>query len=693
LVSGTDIKFRKSNNSGLGESMSGNNIVTATENNYFDDVSASEQVGGHTEYRCMYVIDGHASEDIKNAEIWMSSDNPNSAFSTIKWAIDPIAQHPLYPFTYSIHCNGIDGRILFDDDATLWSQALTKYTFTFWIFPTKAGDGNDRLVLGHGGASNGSFRVFIDLTSSVRIRHQIKDGSGTTFTAYSDSLELNKWNFICCRYDSTAGSQNLRIFVNNVQGAGTANVTATLNIADNLRIGDTTNDYEGYVKDFRWFTNKSLSTAQIDDIYTGDEDAVGADAWYKMHESAGPIIDTITGTKDATLNAGCEPRSSQEIPNNTTSPVGITWLGASNGPVTNEPNLGRLKANGTVQCPVWIQWIVNDTEQDADNDFCVFVVQGEITTAGTPSDPTGGGDDPTPSPIGADFTFAVCGDWGAEDATDEVVDLIVKNSPKPKICIGVGDNAYDSGSDAVKDWIDKMKPIDDHQGSTIRFETAFGNHDNAESEDAANESAIKNHFGYSKTFYSFNYENVHFLCLDNTEETSFSSGSEQYNFAKTDLENARKDGDIDWIIVYAHKPMFGGDSQHSYNDGNFNQAYFPLFDTYKVDLMCFGHNHHMSQSKQVKYNSNDAESPTIVDSATPYVGGVGRIHIVSGRGGHDAEDPYEVDSFSQTEWKNDSDLGALFCSITNSAGNTTLTGIFKDTDGGAIRTFVITRTT
>lgn len=693
MVSEKDVSWWKSNNSGRGESKSGTKIVTDTDNNYFDLVTASEQVGGHTEYRAVYITDSHATEKMTECKLWMSSDNRSTAFSHVEWGIDPVSVHPLYPFTYSPYMDGVDEYIELGNQAGLWSQALTKFSFTIWIFPTAAGDGTDRYVFHHGATSNHGKRLAVDSSDPTKIRFFIKDSLGTIMTAFSTGLNLNQWNFIACVYDSTLGSDNLKIYVNNVLGSQTANLTETINLSATAQISRDVNPFKGYTKDFRWFNGKALTTDQIDDIYTGESDAVGANYWLKMTDAwtNTDVDDSISGTLTGTFQNGTEGRDIQEIPSSTTSPVGMTWLGVTSGPIPGSPNIGTLTPVDDRQCPFWVKWIVEDGEEDAAADFCTFVLDGKIPSSGTespgedPDDPS-----PTPEPVASDFTFAACGDWGTESMTGKVVALIKDNSPKPALVCGLGDNAYGTGGD-VDDFFDYIDPIDGKNG--IVFKTAFGNHDNAESESSDNETKMKNHFGLSKTYYTFDMQNVRFIVIDNTTETSFSKGSSQYNDVANWLKTGREKTNIDWIVVFAHKPMFGGNSKHDYNDDNFNQAMWPLFDQYKVDLMLFGHNHHMAQSKQVVYNSNSPTSPTIKDSSTPYTGGVGRIHCVVGTGGHDASDLYEVSSFSQTEWDNDTDHGALFVTITNSAGTTTLTGRFKSIDKSTLRTFVITRTT
>ena len=61
----------------------------------------------------------------------------------------------------------------------------------------------------------------------------------------------------------------------------------------------------------------------------------------------------------------------------------------------------------------------------------------------------------------------------------------------------------------------------------------IGNHDDTSSSLL---NQYMNHFGLSKQFYSFDYQNVHFVVMS-TELTS-SAGSEQYNFVNNDLLKA-----------------------------------------------------------------------------------------------------------------------------------------------------------
>jgi hypothetical protein len=51
------------------------------------------------------------------------------------------------------------------------------------------------------------------------------------------------------------------------------------------------------------------------------------------------------------------------------------------------------------------------------------------------------------------------------------------------------------------------------------------------------------YFGLEKQYYSFNEKNIHFLAL--STETDFDDESEQYEFAKQDLEKYSKDPFLD----------------------------------------------------------------------------------------------------------------------------------------------------
>ena len=90
-----------------------------------------------------------------------------------------------------------------------------------------------------------------------------------------------------------------------------------------------------------------------------------------------------------------------------------------------------------------------------------------------------------------------------------------------------------------------MDPIDENMKITI------GNYD------VLNIKLLKqymDHFGLTKQYYSFDYNNIHFVAM--STKVSYLPGSEQYKFVANDLEQAAKNNNIKWIIVYHHKPQY-----------------------------------------------------------------------------------------------------------------------------------------
>ena len=194
----------------------------------------------------------------------------------------------------------------------------------------------------------------------------------------------------------------------------------------------------------------------------------------------------------------------------------------------------------------------------------------------------------------------------------------------------------------------------------------------------------------NKTWFSFDVENVHFLVMDS--ESSFSTSSDQYAFIQSDLAAMANNPLIQWCIACDHRPWFGASSKHPYNEGSIVQRFHPLFDQYKVDLILVGHNHNMQFTYPVTYNSGSPTSPTVADNtAGPYTRGVGRIHILSGAGGHDSGSAlYSLGSQpSFQQYQNDENNG--ICEIELSNNNQTMTVRLINEDGDELYSVVINR--
>ncbi len=228
-----------------------------------------------------------------------------------------------------------------------------------------------------------------------------------------------------------------------------------------------------------------------------------------------------------------------------------------------------------------------------------------------------------------DFNFAAVGDWGCGiNARNTLNNILDKN---PELVIALGDYSYTTLADC---WLNIINPIDD------KMKIAIGNHEHIIYAQTYGNSSYKSpyllnqymrHFGLTKQYYSFNYQNVHFIAM--STEVPFHIGSEQYNFIKSDLAAASTNSSINWIIVYFHNPMYSSPNRVIPNNIS-REIYHPLFDEYGVDLILQGHNHNYQRSYPLKYNSVNSSNPVITTAEkSKYNDPIGAIFVIVGTGG------------------------------------------------------------
>jgi len=272
---------------------------------------------------------------------------------------------------------------------------------------------------------------------------------------------------------------------------------------------------------------------------------------------------------------------------------------------------------------------------------------------------------PTP-----DFNFVVVGDWGCTDDTTDTVNNIANKNPE--LVLGLGDYSYEDSEDC---WFGIVQPIDSIMNVSI------GNHDVEKLEKL---EAIMNHFGLTQQYYSFNYKNIHFLAL--STEIPFDVNSAQYIFVNNDLSKAASNPNIDWIIVYYHRPMYTLPTKHPALS-TLRSIYHPLFEKYGVDLVIQGHNHNYQRTYPIKFNSVNPENPiqTSTNTTTYINQNGGQIFAIVGTGG---EDIYPFEDQKDTEKENNyyakdyEGFGILDVDITNNGK--TLTGKFYPNNNGTI---------
>ncbi|MGN6679017.1 MAG: hypothetical protein ACTHKL_14735, partial [Streptosporangiaceae bacterium] len=120
------------------------------------------------------------------------------------------------------------------------------------------------------------------------------------------------------------------------------------------------------------------------------------------------------------------------------------------------------------------------------------------------------------------------------------------------------------------------------------------------------------------------------------------SGGLQRRWLERELACASQDDDIDWIVVFMHQVAMSS-AHFNGADVGIRRQWLPLFDTYGVDLVLSGHEHHFERSHPVRgvVPGSDLLTPAAVsrqDHQADIDTRQGTVHITIGGGGH----PYRV---------------------------------------------------
>lgn len=150
-------------------------------------------------------------------------------------------------------------------------------------------------------------------------------------------------------------------------------------------------------------------------------------------------------------------------------------------------------------------------------------------------------------------------------------------------------------------------------------------------------------------YYSFDYGNIHFVCLD-SELSSQSPNGPMATWLAADLEANTKD----WLIAYWHSPPYTWGSHNSDSDGdtdghlkNMREVFVPILEAYGVDLVLSGHSHIYERSYLLDghYGKSWTLQPSMIknngngrpESSGAYVktaeGNQGAVYVVAGSGG------------------------------------------------------------
>jgi acid phosphatase type 7 len=219
----------------------------------------------------------------------------------------------------------------------------------------------------------------------------------------------------------------------------------------------------------------------------------------------------------------------------------------------------------------------------------------------------------------------------------------------------LGDNAYNSGTDA------------EYQAAVFNIFTntlpqsplwaALGNHETAGSHSQVPTTPHLLIFSPpqqgesggvpsgNKRYYSFDYGDVHFVCLDSMTNDRSTNGP-MANWLRADLEANTKT----WTIAYFHHPPYTKGSHDSDNPNadfeliEMRENIVPILEAYNVDIVMAGHSHCYERSYLLHghYGYSESLQPEMIldrgsgdpFTADPYVKTTrGTIYIVDGSSG------------------------------------------------------------
>jgi len=120
----------------------------------------------------------------------------------------------------------------------------------------------------------------------------------------------------------------------------------------------------------------------------------------------------------------------------------------------------------------------------------------------------------------------------------------------------------------------------------------------------------------------------------NSYVRGYSSGA-QKAWLDNELAAARRNRDIDWVVVCMHQVAISTVDMFNGADLGIREEWVPLFDRYGVDLVVCGHEHHYERSHPIRgQEANTTLTPVPIGTATDVIDtSKGTVHMVIGGGG------------------------------------------------------------
>ena len=214
---------------------------------------------------------------------------------------------------------------------------------------------------------------------------------------------------------------------------------------------------------------------------------------------------------------------------------------------------------------------------------------------------------PVPGPARPTRIWAI-GDFGTgfpqqAQVRDAYADFTAER--RTDVWLMLGDNAYYRGLDhEYQAYVFNIYPTLLRQ--TVVWPTV-GNHETSQSEALTDEWDYYRIFTMPRNgeaggvpsgtehYYSYDYANIHFICLDSMTGIYRQPGSAMLQWLETDLANTTRD----WIIAYWHHPAYTKGSHNSDLELSLiqmRQNVVPILEAHGVDMILSGHSHSYERS-------------------------------------------------------------------------------------------------
>ena len=219
-----------------------------------------------------------------------------------------------------------------------------------------------------------------------------------------------------------------------------------------------------------------------------------------------------------------------------------------------------------------------------------------------------------------------------------------------------GDLCYANlAQDRVRTWSDWF--VNNTRSARHRpWMPAAGNHENELGNGPVGYGAYQTYFAVPDSgadpelrglWYSFTAGSVRVISLNN-DDVAFQdggnfyvhgySGGAQKRWLAAELDAARRDPGVDWVVVCMHQTAISTSDRTNGADLGIREEWLPLFDRYGVDLVVCGHEHHYERSHPLRGTlGTDTRTPIPVDTRAEVIDATrGTVHLVIGGGGTSA---------------------------------------------------------